>query len=243
MYDFPIRLLSGQDVFGGEYLKPRKPLPKYLQSYVDHILYYGRFTTMIDTHNRFKFENVPYTKEELAKCRLLTKSLNGTVLAVDIFNTMYPDAVFFGLVRNGLAICEGYTRRGIAAEEAGRVYKIVVDKMLEANKNMNNYFLLKYEDMVSNPLEFMQQVYECANLDLTQVKKARLQSKKIMSASGTRDRLKGGDRQVFWYDLSSLQEHIKPNINENQIHQLKTEDKKAFLSIAGDSMEACGYVI
>ena len=99
-YDFPIRLMTGQDTFGTTCLEPRKEMPGFLQRYVDRILYNGRFTAMIDTHNRYKYEGMPYTREELAQCRLLTKGLNGTVHTVNLYlriESHFPEAVIAAL--------------------------------------------------------------------------------------------------------------------------------------------------
>jgi len=63
-----------------------------------------------------------------------------------------------------------------------------------------------------------------------------------MDASGKRSRSRGRDRQVFWYDPSSLTQIIKSDINEHQIRQFKPDDREGFMSIAGDAMEACGYI-
>ena len=83
-YDLPIRFLAGQNIFNPRLLEKRKQISERLKNYIDRILYNGRFIAMIDSHNRFKYENVEYTKEELAECRLLTKGLNGIVFPDEI---------------------------------------------------------------------------------------------------------------------------------------------------------------
>jgi len=242
-YDLPIRLLSGQDIFNINSLKKRKTISPFLQRYIDKILFEGRFTARLSTHNLYKYDNIPYTKEEIENCRLLTKGLNGVVYTVDIFNQMYPDAVFFGLVRNGLAICEGYVRRGVPSIEIGRMYKKIAKKLLSSNTQIENSHLVFYEDMVKDPLGFMRQIYSYANLDMGKVKKVRLQSKKMMGTDGKRKIHRGTDREVFWYELSEFHKFISPDINENQIKKLSKKDKSIFLSVAGDEMEELGYNI
>jgi hypothetical protein len=197
---------------------------------------------MIEANNLFKTEGILYTREELANCRLLTKGLNGLVFTVEMFREMYPDAVFIGLIRNGLAICEGYIRRGGTAEKTAHIYRCVAEKMLEYEAQMPNYRIIRYEDMVTNPLKFVDMIYNYAGLDLKQLNNIRLQSKRVMDSFGKRNLLKGSDRQVFWYKLSELHQHIKPDINENQIRQLSVEDKEKFLSIAGETMMKLEYL-
>lgn len=241
LYDYPIRMLTGQDLFGVELLADRKPVPEFIKKYIDRILYEGRFIANLSTHNKYKYQDIEYSYNELEKCRLLTKSLNGTVFTVDLFSEMYPDAIFFGLVRNGLAVCEGHIRRGYSAEYAGRLYAKVAKKMIEKCRAIDNYHLVTYEEMVKDPHQFMLQLFKHARLNPDFVQKVRLQSKKIMNSKGERSRIAGKDREVFWYYAHDLNNQIRSDINENQIKQLRVKDKKIFLSIAGRVMEELGY--
>src|SRR5262245_593262 len=51
-YDYPIRLVAGEDIFNPKNLKPRrKAVPPFLRNYIDRILYRGRFDAMVPTHN------------------------------------------------------------------------------------------------------------------------------------------------------------------------------------------------
>ena len=241
LYDYPIRILTRQDLFGVENLADRKTVPEILKKYIDLILYQGRFIANLSTHNRYKYQGIEYSHKELEECRLLTKSLNGTVFTVDLFSEMYPDATFFGLVRNGLAVCEGHIRRGYTAEYAGHLYAKVSQKMIDKNRLMDNYHLVAYEEMVKDPHQFMLQLFRMARLDPDIVQKVRLQSKKIMNSQGERSRIVGKNREVFWYSPVELTNKIKSDVNINQIKQLSIEDKKIFLSIAGGVMEELGY--
>jgi len=240
-YDYPIRIAIGQDYFWPNLVKPRKEVPNYIRKYIDRLLYEGRFIARIESHNLYKAEGIKYNNEELSNCRLLTKGLNGLVFTVDMFKEMYPDAVFLALIRNGLAVCEGRTRRGHPVSKFAEHYKIVVERMLKYEKDLTNYHIFRYEDMVSNPLEFMKSIYEKAGLDINKVAKIRLESKATMDRKGNHTLNKGYDRQVFWYEPNQLQDHIKPNINENQIKQLEPVTRDQFLKIAGSAMEKLNY--
>lgn len=158
-----------------------------------------------------------------------------------MFRIMYPDALFFGLIRNGLAIAEGYIRRGGKAEETGKIFNIVVKKMLEYQSQMLNYQIVRYEDMVTNPAKFVHKIYEQAGLDIQQLEKIRLQSKRIKKGHGKHDLIRGSDRQVFWYSLADLPKHIRPDINENQIRRISACDRAKFLLISRNTMEELGY--
>lgn len=242
LYDFPIRILAGQDIFNAHGLYPRKKVPDYLKRYIDKIFYHGRFIANIESHNLLQYENVKYTREELADCRLLSKGLDGITFTAELLHEMYPDATFVALVRNGLAICEGRTRRGYPVEKMGHDYNAVVDQMFLNKENLPNYHMVKYEDMVANPQQFMNKLYDIAGLDISQVKKVRLESKAVMDKEGKHKLMKGHDRQVFWYDFDKLHEHIRSDINANQIKMLDQKTRDIFLSIAGENMKKLGYL-
>jgi hypothetical protein len=178
------------------------------------------------------------------KCRFLAKNVNGAVVASSLFSQMYPDASFIALVRNGLALCEGYVRRGWTAGDAGRMYETVCQKMLQDSRIIPNYHIVKFEEMVSDPVGFMKKIYSYAGLDADRVEKVRLQAKRSMNSDGTRSYTFGGskDRETHWFTLDELGAYMRNDVNANQIQQLGTENREFFLSQAKDSMEKLGYL-
>ncbi len=241
-YDWPIRLMVGQDIFDPHLLIPRKKVPDHVRRMIDRIFYEGRFLNKIPEQNLYRYEGVEYTDAQLAECRLVTKSLNGLVFLVSLFNEMYPDAVFIALVRNGLAICEGSLRRRYTAEEIGQEYRTVVQQMLENQRTMPNYHILRYEDMVGDTQSFVRTLYRHVDLDINEVPKFRLEARPVTTPDGKHERMKGSyDRQLFWYELENIQQHFRSDVNESQIKKLPAGDRDRFLSIAGDMMERLGY--
>lgn len=244
MCDLPIRIITRQNYFSPRLLKERKKVPQFLREYIDSILYEGRFKAPMETHNLFKDETQHYTNEELSQARLLTKALNGLVFTMETFSEMYPDATFFSLIRNGLAMSEGYIRRGINAESAAHIFKTICDKMVENSKTIPNYHIVKFEDMLSEPAQFTEKIFKLANLNGNQVPKIRQQTRKTINAEGKHILEKGSEeRQVYWYLPSELKNHMSPDINKNQLKRLSQQDKNTFLSIAGETMEKVGYSV
>jgi hypothetical protein len=240
--DLPIRLIVRQDIFSLRLLKKRKRVPLYARNYIDKILYEGRFKASLATHNLLKDEQTPYTIEELAKCRLLMKGLNGLVFNTQMFSEMYPDATFIALIRNGLALCESYIRRGQSAKQIAEMYNIVINKILENSKYIPNYHIVKFEDMINDPDGFTKKIFKFANLDSKQVKKIRQQTRKTIDENGRHVLTKGSkERQVLWYYPKELKTHMSMKVNYYQIKNLSQHDKKSFLSIAGEAMEKVGY--
>ena len=237
---FPIEVFSGRHIFGRECLEPRRDLSSLMMRYVDLLFFLDKMKT---DRNEFKSEQKRYSREEVRNSRFLAKNVNGVVLASSQFARMYPDATFFALVRNGLALCEGYVRRGWAPGDAGKMYEIVCQKMIEDSRTIPNYYIVRFEDMVSDPVGFMKKIYGNAGLDESKVEKVRLQAKRSMNSDGTRSYTFGGskDRETHWFTIAELRNYVRKGVNENQIDRLCLQDRDAFLNQAQGSMELLGY--
>jgi hypothetical protein len=240
-YDLPVRVAMRQDIFHPLLLHPRKRAPNWVQRFVDRILYREKLRARHESHNRYKSEGVEYTREEIADSRLLCKNVNGLIYTADMFREMYPDAVFLGIVRNGLAVCEGHVRRGRTADEFARMYSQLVTRMVEDAARWEDYHVIRFEDMISHPVSLLHKIYRLAGLDVEKVQKVRLQLKATVDRQGRHGLAGGYDRQVVWYDLDDLASHFRPDVNENQIRQLSPQAREAFLRIAQVSMERLGY--
>jgi len=114
--------------------------------------------------------------------------------------------------------------------------------MLGNRRTMPNYHILRYEDMVGDTAAFVRNLYQLADLNISEVPKFRLEARPVTTPDGKHERLKGSyDRQLFWYELDSIRQHFRSDVNENQIKKLATTDRDRFLSIAGGEMEQLGY--
>ena len=237
----PVEASTGRHVFGRECLDERGHLSGPMTRYVDLFFYIDKLST---DRNEYKSEDVRYLRKEMRNCRFLAKNVNGVVLASSQFAQIYPDATFLALVRNGLALCEGYVRRGWTAEDAGRMYETVCQKMIQDSQTIPNYHILKFEEMVSDPVGFMKKIYSYSGLDFAKVQKVRLQAKKSMNEDGTRSYTFGGskDRETHWFTLEELRNYVRKGVNENQIDRLSPQDRDAFLRQARSSMEILGYL-
>lgn len=241
-YDAPIIVSQWQDFFSPRRVEPRKPLRPWVRRRVDRVLYREKTHSVHPILNEYKSPDDRYTAREIEDSRLLCKNIDGMIYATDIFAEMYPDATFFGLVRNGLAICEGHLRRGRSAEEMGWRYQVLVDKMLRDQGEMSRYWLVRFEDLVSHPQTSLATMIANAGLDFSRMSRVRMQVRRVMDAQGNH-RLDGGDEwDVVWLALDELDGYFHRDVDQNQIQRLSTRDRDAFLHQAGDAMERLGYV-
>ena len=190
-------------------------------------------------------EGVTYTDSQIAQARVLCKNLNGLVMMTDNFAAMYPDATFFGLIRNGLALCEGYVRRGVAAQDCAEMYRLLVDKMCRDASRLKNYYIVRFEDIVRDPIAVTEQLYRHAGLDFEEVEKVRmqLQFRPTLSASGEHRLERSFERQIVWYAKTDLPSLFRTDIDHIQAARLSASDREVFLKIAGGTMEMLGLFL
>jgi hypothetical protein len=109
------------------------------------------------------------TNYQLWKERRITReSVNQVLFKVteyDIFlnakiEEQFDETTFVGLVRNGYGLCDSWKRRGMPAKVAGRVYGHIAGQMVAERNSRKNYVLVRFEDIVSDPLRFLDRLYE-----------------------------------------------------------------------------------
>lgn len=227
----PILIGTRQHTFWPYRLYERRPLSKFLMRYADMLLY----------TNREKEGEMPVKGGQ--DPHLLCKNVNAVALTSHILAEMYPQAAFIGLVRNGLALCEGFMRRGWPPEKFGAFYTTICERMIRDAEQMPHYHLVTFEEMIADPLSFIRKVYVLLGLDANLVTRLRLQSRRSMNKTGKHEYTFGSrDRQVHWFAIDEVEQQIRKDVNENQIARLSEADKEAFLSEARDTMQKLGYL-
>lgn len=235
----PVLLATRQHTFWPYRFYDRRPLPRPVSRYVD-LLFYLYKQTAPDT--AYSNGQAGPTGQEKKEARMVCKCVNGVVLATPLFADMYPDATFIALVRNGLALCEGFVRRGWSARRFGRMYREIGSRMLADAGRRENYHLVQFEALLADPAATIEKVYGLAHLDVAATKKFKLQAKKSMGQDGRRQLTFGQqDKAIIWCPIDELSQHLRQDVNDNQIARLTAADKTAFLQEAHEVMDALGY--
>ena len=195
-----------------------------------------------DDDHRMRSESEAYSEAEIRDTALCLKSLNEDISLTDFLESVYEDISFFGLVRNGYALCEGMIRRGITAEEAGRIYHRDVGLMIEQEAGSTKYMLLKFEDVLSDPFGVSQQIFGLLDLRPISIPKIRLKSKGTQRKDGSYGHRFGKPNRHYWFDREEIVEVLDPNIDAIQSEKLSPADRKAFERQAGAELEHFGYV-
>lgn len=175
---------------------------------LDHKFYKFKLRNLVDRDNKYKSENELYTKDEVVNSVLCLKSLNDDIALTDLFNTMYENIYFIGLIRNGYALCEGWVRRGTSAETVGHYYHKFGMKMINDSQKMDNYLMIRFEDLLTDPFSYASLIYKFAKLEPENIDKLRLKSKKIITREKNHQPVFGEENRKYWFDTKSIAEFL-----------------------------------
>ncbi len=235
--------LTGQwHIFDNWWLEERRSISVRAQNHINQTFTKWKMKTFSDLEMRFKYENEPYTIQEVVNCRLVTKNNNGLTFLSDIYCTMYPDATFFALVREPLALYESHKRRKItnSPEEFARFYNRIAKRMLEDSERMDRYYILRFEDILADPLATVQNIYQQANLDFDKISKLRLKAKPHWQTDGTHGtQLEKGVH--YWLGLEELNQLLEPRINQYQVDRLTVVEQSTISNLTGTTCAQLGY--
>ncbi len=237
----PILILTRQNIFWPKRLS-MPHLPSHLMMhYIDMVFFINKITAYRENSQLHMCS--PYLKS-LMTARILGKNVNGVTFATSVLANMYPDARFIGLVRNGLALCEGFKRRGVPVHEFSAMYNKVCKQMIHDSQCMENYTIVRFEDLIANPVTTMLDIYHFANLDMNRHATVRLQSKASMRADSSRAyTLRTSEHKaLYWCELQEIDKFLQKNVNQHQMAQLNEDDRHTFLQHSEDVMIYFGYL-
>jgi hypothetical protein len=223
-------------------LSPRRPISRAAQGYIDRVLYEWKLKTAADADMRYKSEHEVYTLDQVRLARLVAKNNNGLAFLSDSLLAMYPDATFFALVRNPLALYESYRRRRFvrSLDEFVTFYRRLAEKMLADAQQHENYHIVRFEDVVSDPVGTAQRLYRLAQLDPGKVQKLRFKAKEHYQPNGTRGTAYEANRH-YWFAFDEVAGFLEADIDQQHISRIKSEEQARILESMPDVVSALGY--
>lgn len=240
---YKLALISGQPLFFNQWhLKPRKEISAKTKTYIDQVLFEHKLNTLNDAEMKFKAEGKLYTRSEVEQSRIVLKNNNGLTFLSDAFSDMYPDAIFVSLVRNPVALYESHKRRGLAknVEQFSGFYNTLCQRILDDSKRLPSYRILKFETMIGDPKQTIQDLYSHADLDMKQVSQFRFKAKRFVHSDG-KHRTEFERRKHYWFDIDNLHEILEPKVNEYQNQLLSDEEIEEVLNRTGNITTKLGY--
>ena len=227
-------------------LKDRKKVSMKTKSFINDKLFDMKLSTKNHVDMKFKFENVEYSLDEIRKSRIVIKNNNGLIYLTRLFREIYPDSIFFALVRNPTALYESHLRRktpvSITVDSFVNYYRSMVRKMLKDSESIKNYHIIKFEDMIKDPIGITKRLYKLSNLDISEVKKLRFRSKPYMHKGG-KHMSKFPAYNHYWFEFYDIPSFFEPNVNTYQLESLDDQTIEKINQSLSEEISQVGYEI
>ena len=241
---YKISILARQYLFDQWKLNQRMSINEKAKYYIDKILYEEKLSTYTDKYMQYKYGDEKYSLEEVKNSRLVLKNNNGLIFCSDIFYEMYPDITFIGLVRHPIALYESHKRRktpvSVSIKAFVKYYSKMTKKMIEDQDNIENYHIIKFENLLTDPIESMKKLYSWAHIDYSQLKQVRLKAKKYMHEDGeAKTSYEAGCH--YWLSEEELKSFLDPNVNKNQENLIPEKEIKIISHYLKDIMGIFDY--
>lgn len=208
---------------------------------IDKILFDYKMKSITHPDNRYCYENVPYSFEQMKGTALCLKSVNRDIYLTSLLLKVYPDLYFIGLTRNGYALADGYVRRGKRVKKIGGLYREISDEMERYSKGNSRFKLIKFEDVVDRPFSISKELNTFLDMNPTQLNKLRFKSKKIIDNDGGHTTKYGDENKKYWVDKDNVEKIIDKNINNKQIKGLSGEMIEEFNMESGRAFDFFQY--
>jgi hypothetical protein len=240
---YKLALLSRQPRLLDQWnLNERPPVPAAAKEFFDQELYKWKVKTLEHPEMKFKTETEIYTLEEAQNARLVSKNNNGTIFLTPMLREMYPDSTFIALTRDPFALYESFKRRGIISEASAfaQFYNRLAGRMLEDRENLPRYHLMKFEDLLADPLASTSQLYDWTNLDASKVTKLRFKAKPHLQKDGSHGtQFQSGHH--YWFKPDEVYSILEKDINTFSADRLAPEDRAEISRLCGPVLKTLGY--
>jgi hypothetical protein len=183
-------------------------------------LYSCKNNTLEDEHNKGKDQFSLYAQNEIENAVLVMKSLNFDVsMTPSLIKKFGGKALSVNVVRNPLATCEGWVRRGMSMNQAARWYHIFLKLMLKQGKEVDcNILWYTFDEIIEKPDVFAKEVFSARGLQYDNDMCFRLKRKKTVSEHESGQKVKINDK--VWLSVREISEFLDPRIDEKQIKRL-----------------------
>lgn len=210
---------------------------------VDAALHRYKLCTLEHEDNRYKSPCEIYRRSEIEASVLVTKSLGDDVVLTPALADYFPDSRCISVVRNGLAVAEGWIRRGATPGHAAAAYVRFTREVFCQERVLPRHLVVKFEDCLADPVGQLQRMCRFIGVDSAEIGKIRLKAKSVVDAAGNHRTAFGEEGRKIWIDAAEVRSYLDSSVTENQVRRLPGEVRDEVVAIAGDAMRHLGYSI
>ncbi len=218
-----------------------KPIRNLFGNLIDKHLYRYKLFNLMDVDHKYKTPDHIYNPGEIDNSILCIKSLDQQIYLTQYLNKIFPEVYNIGLVRDGYALCNGYTRRGMSASQFGTIYRKYINKIISDSKKLDNYHIVKFENMIKAPFETAKEIFQFLNLNPVKIEHIRLKSKKTISYTGQHHAKYGKENLHYWFNSFNIDQIINPEINSIQNQSLSKKQIQDFEEKAKPVLDYLSY--
>ena len=146
-----------------------------------------------------------------APTRMLVKVMNYNLLFAPDLHALYPDAVFVGLIRDAVAVCEGHVARGASVAEAAEAWAFAAGQLDRARRPACRSGSGASRISSPTPPRAAGEIYGFGGLDPTAARGVCLQDKeRIIDAGGA---IRGNRKVEIFYGFDEMGRHMRADAN------------------------------
>lgn len=214
-----------------------------MKKLIDFQLYKYKMNTLTDENNKYRSENVLYSKKEVSEAAFCLKSVDDDIFLTDELLSIYPSMSIIFLTRNGYALANGHKRRNNSIEATANLYCRIGKKMGDLLKKHEKSLIINFENILKDPFIVSEKLYRFISVTPTSIPKLRFKSKKIIRHENVHEVQYGEENRKYWFDKEETASFLDPEINKKQIAHLSSSEIKVFNSIAESQLKKFGYNI
>jgi hypothetical protein len=154
---------------------------------------------------------------------IIVEKTPANIIRMKWLNETFPKSYFIGIVRNGYAVAEGIRRKGHKPVDRGaKHWNFVNKRMIESSKDVDNFLLIKYEDLVDKQEKIISLLSIFLGIDLNYFKVAIAQKYEFETVLGA--------------EATPIM-----NMNSKSIEALNAEDIETINHYAGEMLSYFNY--
>ena len=238
-----INSLSSRHVFELDRMVTNK-----LRSFANHSFHEDEF-------NKMRTIDEEYENDEFEKLAMVTKLVsswesdplrkllkrNDALKYLPLLTKSFKDHKVIFLVRNGLAMAEGWGRRGATIANSAKWYRYYI-KTYEnlVNSMPGRAKIFRFEDLLYDPFKCADEIFDFIGCNRIANERLRIAIKPTVKSH--QNVINTTKKNKVWIDKKNLRDYLEEDINSAQIERLSFSDRDVFLELNSDILTKYRYL-
>lgn len=173
--------------------------------------------------------------------RVVIKLVDYNVGLARDLSRLYRDAIFIGLIRNPIPVCEGQTSRGLKLDNATSSYVYFCDSLIALEKSGANLLTIKFEDMVGTAEATARRILAHCDLNPDAMRGFLLQDKRrLIDNCGA---VTGVEKHDSLLPFSEIEHHMRSDSNAEAANRFDKTHARKVINQCGAVMRHFGYAV